>query len=188
MFKIVQNLLFLPYQKQILIRSLLRYRIHTDMCYWVETFVVSWAIRAKQLLVLHSVTNYCGTNLIFFMILMISSWISGELYFSLLLLLQCSYMFDKYWVTMCLWIHNYHKITWLQNMTAYIAILCFLNFQQYMLVFHYLGLFKFWEFINYWYIYRIFGCDRKENKDIMWYNSYINSYISALHKSVQNFT
>jgi hypothetical protein len=31
------------------------------MCHWVETFVVSWAIRAKQLLVLHSVTNYCGT-------------------------------------------------------------------------------------------------------------------------------
>ena len=34
------------------------------MCHWVETFVVSWAIRAKQLLVLHSVTNYCGTILI----------------------------------------------------------------------------------------------------------------------------
>ena len=38
------------------------------MCYWVETFVVSWGMRAKQLLVLHSVTNYCGTNLIFYYI------------------------------------------------------------------------------------------------------------------------
>jgi hypothetical protein len=36
------------------------------MRYRVETFVVSWAMRAKQLLVLHSVTNYCGTNLIFY--------------------------------------------------------------------------------------------------------------------------
>ena len=58
-------------------------------------------------------------------------------------------------------------------MTAYTAIFCF---QQYMFVFHCLGLFKFWEFVNYWFIYRIFGCYRKENKDILWYNSYINSY------------
>ena len=44
MFIIVQNLPFLPQQTQILIRSLLRYRRHTDMCYQVETFVVSWAM------------------------------------------------------------------------------------------------------------------------------------------------
>ena len=66
MFIIVQNLLFLPQQTQILIKSLLRYRIHTDMCYLVETFVVSWAMKAKKKLVLHSVTNYCGTNLSFY--------------------------------------------------------------------------------------------------------------------------
>jgi hypothetical protein len=30
----------------------------SDMCYQVETFVVSWAMRANKLLVLHSVTNY----------------------------------------------------------------------------------------------------------------------------------
>jgi hypothetical protein len=36
------------------------------MCYPVETFVVSWAMRAKKLLVLHTVTNYCGTNLILY--------------------------------------------------------------------------------------------------------------------------
>jgi hypothetical protein len=36
------------------------------MCYPVETFVVSWAMRAKQILVMHTVTNYCGTNLIFY--------------------------------------------------------------------------------------------------------------------------
>ena len=28
--------------------------------------IVSWAMRAKILLVLHSVTNYCGTNLFFY--------------------------------------------------------------------------------------------------------------------------
>jgi hypothetical protein len=49
-------------------------------------------------------------------------------------------------------------------MTVYTAIFCFLDFQQYMLVFLYLDLFKFWEFVNYQFIYRIFGCDRKENK------------------------
>ena len=64
MFIIVQNMPFLPSQTQILIRSLLRYRRHNDMCYRVETFVVSWAMSAKKLLVLHSVTNYCDTNLI----------------------------------------------------------------------------------------------------------------------------
>ena len=71
-------------------------------------------------------------------------------------------MLGKYWVTLCLWIQNYHKITWFLSMTAYTAIFCFLNFQQCMLVLHYLGLFKFWEFANYWFIYRIFGCDRKK--------------------------
>jgi hypothetical protein len=49
------------------------------------------------------------------MILMISSWISGEEYFSLLLVLHYSYMISKYWVTLCLWIQNCHKITWLQS-------------------------------------------------------------------------
>jgi hypothetical protein len=46
------------------------------------------------------------------MILMISSWISGKVYFSLLLVLHYSYMISKYWVTLCLWIQNCHKITW----------------------------------------------------------------------------
>jgi hypothetical protein len=32
----------------------------------VETFVVSWAMRENKLLVLHTVTNYFGTNLIFY--------------------------------------------------------------------------------------------------------------------------
>jgi len=126
------------------------------MCYRVETFVVSWAMRAKKILVLHSVTNYCGTNLIIYDI--------NDL--TLLLVLHCSYMFGKYCVTLCLWIQNCHKITWLQSMTVYTAIFCFLNFQQYMLVFDYLGLFKFWEFVNDRFIFRIFGCDWKENKDI----------------------
>jgi hypothetical protein len=36
------------------------------MGYPFETFVVSWAMRATKLLVLHTDTNYCDTNLIFF--------------------------------------------------------------------------------------------------------------------------
>ena len=78
---------------------------------------------------------------VFFMILMISSWISGEAYFSLLLVFHCNYMFGKYWVTMCLWIQNCHQMTWLQSTTAYTVIFGFHNSQQCMLVFHYLGLF-----------------------------------------------
>ena len=105
---------------------------------------------------------------------MISSWISGEVYLCLLLVLHCSYMFGKYWVSLCLYIQNCHNISWLQSMTVYTAIFYFLNFQQYMLVLHYLGLFKFWEFVNYRFIFRIFGCDLKEN--IWTYNSYINRY------------
>ena len=141
------------------------------MCYRVETLVISWAMRAKQLQVLHSVTNYCGTNLIFYGINDLILDIRGSIF---LQVLHCSYLFAKYWATLCLWIQNCHTITWLQSMTAFTAIFYFLNFQQYMLVFHYLGLFKFWEFVNYRFIYRIFGCDRNENKDILWYNSYIN--------------
>jgi hypothetical protein len=98
---------------------------------------------------------------VFFMILMISSWISGETYFSLLLVFHCNYMFGKYWVTQYLWIQNCHQMTWLQSTTAYTIIFCFHNSQQYMLVFHYLGLFKFWEFVNYRFIFRIFGCEWK---------------------------
>ena len=94
------------------------------------------------------------------MILMISSWISGKIYFCLLLVLHCSYMFSKYWVTLCLWIHNCHQITLLQSMTLQYFVFLIFN----MSVFHYLDLFKFWEFVNYQFIYRIFGCDRKENK------------------------
>ena len=68
MFKTVQNLPFLSEQIQILIRSPLRCRRHTDICYTVETFVVSWAMRENKLLVLHTctVTKYFGTNLIFY--------------------------------------------------------------------------------------------------------------------------
>ena len=84
------------------------------MCYLVETFVVSWVMRAEKILVLHSVTNI-AVRIWLFMILMTSSWISGEVYFSLLLVLHYSYMISKYWVTLCLWIQNCHKITWLQS-------------------------------------------------------------------------
>ena len=62
MFKRVKNLPYLSSQIQILIRSLFRCRRHTDICYPVETCVVSWAMREEQLLVLHTVTNYFGTN------------------------------------------------------------------------------------------------------------------------------
>jgi hypothetical protein len=48
-----------------------------------------------------------------------------------------------------------------QHTLQYFVSLIFNN-SQYLFVFHYLGLFKFWEFVNYWFIYRIFGCDRKK--------------------------
>ena len=60
----IKNLPFLSQQIQILIRSLLRCRRHTDICYPLEKIVVSWSMRENKILVLHTVTNYFGTNLI----------------------------------------------------------------------------------------------------------------------------
>jgi hypothetical protein len=38
----------------------------TLICATGRNICCSWAMRAKKILVLHTVTNYCGTNLIFY--------------------------------------------------------------------------------------------------------------------------
>jgi hypothetical protein len=87
--------------------------------------------------------KYCSTNLIVYDINDLILDIRGSI-FLLLLVLHCSYIFGKYWVTLCLWIQNCHRITWLQSMmtTASTAIFWFLIFNNACLFFF------IWVFLN----------------------------------------
>ena len=144
MFKTVQNLPFLSQQIQILIRSLLRCRRHTDIYYPVQTFVVLWAMKSISVAYSYKLFRHESD---FFMILMISSQIIDTCIRGSIFLLAIStteYLYVQQVFSQPVPLNlNCHEITQLQNMTAYTAILCFLNFQQYLFVFHYLGLFEF---------------------------------------------